>query len=128
MSSEETFSISETSRLTGYTIPTIRKRLDVLKKNGAIQIGRNWSIPKSALFKAGLMKNPEVKLDVKPLSSMTNARISELEGALAVALSRAALAEAIADERQKSLDLAGKALLMLEAGKSQRRGFFGRKN
>lgn len=55
MSSEESFSINAAAKLTGYSMPTIRKRLPELQAAGAVQVDGRWAIPLSALHKCGLM-------------------------------------------------------------------------
>lgn len=124
MSTEEIYSINGASTLTGYSVPTIRKRLDVLKKAGAIQTGLQWEIPLSALHAAKLMS----KVNGQTSESVTQKKSGEVVnilGALQVqldealrreeiALLRAEHAEAIAAERLKALDRADRTMLMLE--------------
>lgn len=119
MSSEETFSINAAAKLTGFTIPTVRKRLPELKRAGAIQREGRWSIPLSALYACGLMSRVDskelAKETDKPLLSETIETVNTLRAELAEALQRAAVAEAIASERGQALERADRALLMLEA-------------
>lgn len=120
MSSEETFSINAAAKLTGYSVPTIRKRLGALSKAGAVQVeGGLWQIPLSALHAVGLM----VKVEGEPLPGATSkplaADIAEQVNALQVEngelLRRALVAEAVAAERLTALERADRVLLMLEA-------------
>jgi hypothetical protein len=119
MSSEQVYNISEASRLTGYSIPTIRGKLPQLKKLGAIQRGKGWAIPESALYGAGLM----LKVDSKPLYKVANETlqadtsdlIKTLQTDLAEALRRAEVAEAVSRERERLIMTQAQALRMLEA-------------
>ena len=118
-SSEQVFTINSASRLTGFTIPTIRKRLPELQRAGAIQTGKSWAIPLSALYSAQLMVKVESK-ELSPVAdqnllSMTSDEVKELQAQLAEAKQRAALAEAIAAERKDTIEIMRKAMLMLEA-------------
>jgi hypothetical protein len=131
MSTEETFSINAAAKLTGFTIPTIRKRLPELEKAGAQLLGTRWAIPLSALFAVGLMSKVDSKTDKKlygqTLQGETINELTSLRSQLADALQRAAVAEAIASEREKALERADRALLMIESGtttsKPRRRWF-----
>jgi hypothetical protein len=126
MSSEQTYSINAAAKLTGFTIPTIRRRLPELKRAGATLRDNRWSIPLSALYAVGLMSKvepideskPDNKVSSKDLLSET---IDDLRQKLAQAEQRAAVAEALASEREKALERADRALLMLEAGKGETR-------
>lgn len=140
-SSEQVFTINSAARLTGFTIPTIRKRLPELQRAGAIQVGNSWAIPLSALYAAQLMVKVESKefstVASKNLLSMTTDEVKDLQAQLAEMKQRATLAEAIAAERKDALDVLKKAMLMLEAGAPRvpvnanvevtRRGWFGRR-
>ena len=126
MSSQETFTINGASKLTGYSLPTIRKRLPELKAAGAVQVDGRWAIPLSALHACGLMSKVEgfSKADSNPLQSETVNEIERLRGELSEALRRAAVAEAVAAERAAALERADRAILAIEASKtSQRRGW-----
>jgi DeoR/GlpR family transcriptional regulator of sugar metabolism len=119
MSSQQTFTLNGAAKLTGYSLPTIRRRLDALQKAGATQQDGVWVIPLSALHTAGLM----VKLDSnetpndtgQSLVARTPNEIDALRAQLAEALQRAAVAEAVASEREKALERADLAMRMLEA-------------
>lgn len=119
MSSEEIFTINSAAKMTGFTAPTIRKKLPDLIKAGAIQVDGYWEIPLSALYSTHLMSKVEGKGDVtlvsKTLLTDTHTEIDDLRLQLAAALQRALVAESIAEEREKSLQRADRALLMLES-------------
>lgn len=135
-SSEETFSVNGAAKLTGYSAPTIRKRLPDLQRAGAVMAGDSWAIPLSALHAVGLMVKVEGQVSRKvegqsfPLE--TRQEIEALRGALSAAETRAAVAEAVAEERLQALQRADKALLMIEAASASdrhtepRRGLFRR--
>lgn len=134
MSSQESFSINAAAKLTGFTIPTIRKRLPELEKQGAQLLGTRWNIPLSALFAVGLMSKVESKADSKvsqqALQGETINEFTSLRSQLADALQRAAVAEALAIERAQSLERVDRAMLMLTAGtpvSKPRRGWFTRR-
>jgi hypothetical protein len=123
MSTQPNFSINAAAKLTGYSIPTIRKRLPALKDAGAVQVEGSWQIPLSALHAVGLM----VKVEGGTVSSKANddevatlrARITELE-------TRAAVAEAIATERGDALADMRNAMRQLEGRAPSKRRWFSR--
>jgi hypothetical protein len=119
MTTEQTYSINGAAALTGYSLPTVRKRLPELGKYGAVQIDGRWQIPLSALHAVGLMSrvtsNPVSKENAGALDSETISELDALRGQLAEALQRAAVAEAVAAERERALERADMALRMLES-------------
>ena len=122
MTTEQTYSINAAAKLTGYSIPTVRKRLSDLRRYGAVQIDGRWQIPVSALHAVGLTQRVTSNGDSKDtgdaLPSETISEIETLRGQLAEALQRAAVAEAVAAEREKALERADRALLMLEGARA----------
>lgn len=122
-STEETFSVNAAAKLTGFTVPTIRKRLPELKRAGAVMVDGAWHIPLSALHAVGLMVKVEGQqggnitgqVEGQTFYPETRQEIDRLRGALAQAETRAAVAEALAEERRLSLERADRALLALEA-------------
>jgi hypothetical protein len=137
MTTEPVFSINAAAKLTGYSLPTVRKRLPSLIEHGAKQVEGKWKIPLSALHGAGLMmrvtSNDDSQDSGNGLHSATTSDIETLRARLAEAEQRAAVAEALADERQRALDRADLAMRMLEAraapvapqtGAGERRGLF----
>ncbi len=139
-SSEETYSVNGAARLTGYSVPTIRKRLPDLQRAGAVMAGESWAIPLSALHAVGLMAKvegnalpaSEGKVTGQSFHPETRQEIEALRVALSAAETRAAVAEAVAEERLQALQRADKALLMIEAANASdrrsepRRGLFRR--
>lgn len=126
MSSQDNFNINAASKLTGYSLPTIRKRLPELQEAGAVQVDGRWAIPLSALHKCGLMSKVEgfSKDTAKPLPNETIDEIVNLRVELAEALRRADVAEAVAAERAAALERADRAMMAIEAaGASKRRGW-----
>ncbi len=123
MSSEENFTVSGAARLTGYSLPTIRKKLPQLESAGAVNIGGRWAIPLSALHACGLMSNvsESVNTTSKQLQTETISELETLRAELSDALRRAEVAEAIATERAAALERADRALLALEAAKPSSR-------
>jgi hypothetical protein len=123
MSTEENYSINAAAKLTGYSIPTIRKRLPALKKAGATQDNGSWNIPRSALHKVGLM----VKVDGGKVSSKSNDNeIETLRQEIAELKTRAAVAEAIARERGEALADVRLAMRQLESKPPAKRSWFSR--
>ena len=128
-STEETFSVNGAAKLTGFSVPTIRKRLPELQRAGAVMAGDSWAIPLSALHAVGLMakvESPQVEtipgqVTGQTLQVETRQEIERLRGALSAAEQRAAVAEAVAEERLKALERADRALLMLEAANASER-------
>ena len=123
MSSQENFSINAAAKLTGYSLPTIRKRLPELKDEGAVQVDGRWAIPLSALHACGLMSKVEgfSKDTAKPLHNETIEEIETLRAELSEALRRAAVAEAVAAERAAALERADRAMLAIEASAATKR-------
>jgi hypothetical protein len=124
MTSEQVFSINAAAKLTGYSLPTVRKRLPDLSRHGAVQVAGRWSIPLSALHTVGLMQrvvsNADKQVTSEALHSETINILDDLRGQLADALQRAAVAEALAGERERALERADRALLMLEGNTASR--------
>jgi hypothetical protein len=122
MTTEQTYSINAAAALTGYSIPTVRKRLSELGKYGAVQIDGRWQIPLSALHAVGLTQRVTNQAGSKntgdALDSETISELETLRSKLADAERRAAVAEAVAAEREKALERADRALLMLESSRA----------
>jgi hypothetical protein len=123
MSSQETFTVSGAARLTGYSLPTIRKKLPQLKDAGAVNIGGRWAIPLSALHACGLMSNvgESVNTTSKQLQTETISELETLRAENSDLRRRAEVAEAIATERAAALERADRALLALEAARPSAR-------
>lgn len=122
MSSQETFTINSAAKLTGYSLPTIRKRLPELERAGAVQVDGRWAIPLSALHACGLMVKVEaVSKDTENV--LHSETVNELEklraenNQLRAELSRAD--DALARERLQN----DRLFLQLEAAAPRRRWF-----
>lgn len=120
MSTQPNFSINAAAKLTGYSIPTIRKRLPALKDLGAVQIEGSWQIPLSALHAVGLM----VKVEGGEVSSKNNdEQVTDLLQRVAHLETRVAVAEAVASERGDALADMRNAMRQLE-GRPRRKKWF----
>lgn len=115
------------------SLSTLRRRKDDLIKAGARVTDSRWEIPISALVQLGLMPrvtSPDQGVDTGPEASDTHgappsdtsatssaivAEVAELRAQLADAERRAAIAEAIASERDRIIEVQSQALRMLEA-------------
>lgn len=123
MSTEENYSINAAAKLTGYSVPTIRKRLPALKKAGATQRDGAWNIPLSALHKVGLM----VKVEGGTVSSKAQeGEVETLRRENSELKTRAAVAEAVAHERGEALADLRNAMRQLEARPSAKRSWLSR--
>lgn len=119
--------LAEAARVAGVSESTIRRRRVELQALGAVQGSKGWKIPIPALIELGLMARTTAPDEVVPPETsqvtpvedvMTGDTASELEAlrkALAAAEQRAAVAEAIALERERIIEVQGQALRMLEA-------------
>ena len=127
MSSEEVFTINSAAKLTGYSLPTIRKRLPELQAAGASLIDGRWAIPLSALHKCGLMLKVEgvSKPGSKSLQSETETELKALRAENERLRGERDVAQALAAERLESLtrerQQVDRLFLQLEAGTSTRR-------
>ena len=123
MSTEENYSINAAAKLTGYSVPTIRKRLPALKKAGATQRDGSWNIPLSALHKVGLM----VKVEGGNVSSKAQeGEVETLRRENSELKTRAAVAEAVAHERGEALADLRNAMRQLEGRAPSKRSWFSR--
>jgi len=118
MGSQETFSINAAAKLTGYSLPTIRKRLPALKKAGAVQREGVWQIPLSALHKVGLMV--KVERDNLP-SKDSGEEVATLRLQVATLEAELKGVKALAAEREKSLERMDRALLAIEGKPARKR-------
>jgi hypothetical protein len=112
MSSQETFSINAAAKLTGYSVPTVRKRLPDLAKAGAVQVeGGLWQIPLSALHAVGLMSKVEGET-LQPAADVAE----RADSALQVKLLQVELdgARQVIAVQAEALQRADRALLALE--------------
>jgi len=118
MSSEEIYSINAAAKLTGYSLPTIRKRLPALKKAGAAQRNGVWQIPLSALHAVGLM----VKVEGGKLPSKDSGEeVTTLRLQVATLEAELQGVKALAAEREKALERMDRALLAIEGRPARKR-------
>jgi hypothetical protein len=122
-----TIGLAEAARACGVSESTLRRKRTELLELGASHGPKGWSIPIPALVQLGLMTPttapdtvtaPEPSHDSPVEAVMTPSTREELEalrGALAAAEQRAAVAEAIAQERERIIEVQAQALRMLEA-------------
>jgi len=123
MSTQENYSINAAAKLTGYSVPTIRKRLPALKKAGATQRDGSWNIPLSALHTVGLM----VKVEGGNVSSKAkDDEVETLRRENSELKARAAVAEAVAHERGEALADLRNAMRQLEGRAPSKRSWFSR--
>lgn len=119
--------LAAAARVAGVSESTIRRRRDELEALGAVQTAKGWQIPIPALIELGLMARttapdgltpPDTSHESPVEGVMTGGTESELEalrGALTAAEQRAAVAEAVAQERERIIEVQAQTLRMLEA-------------
>lgn len=118
--------LASAAKACGVSLSTLRRRRSDLEKFGAVQTPTGWQIPITALIGAGLMDRvtppPSSDAPVTPLAwgddAASHALREELEAMrsrLASAEQRAAVAEAVAAERERLIQSQAAALRMLEA-------------
>lgn len=110
--SHATFSLREAAEVAGVSVSTIRRRKAALQEAGAIISDTGWQVPMTALIAAGLIAGegagPERTEDQPGKDSETarlHERIAELEHQVSELRHRAETAEAIAAERQQTVDV-----------------------
>lgn len=124
--------LAEAAKACGVSVSTMRRRKDLLVAAGARITDKGWQIPIPALVSLGLMDSrtaPEdtaPAVDVEPTTvapddragSQAIAEVEELRRLLAAAEARAQVAEAIAVERERIIEVQAQTLRMLEPGSS----------
>lgn len=125
--------LAEAAKACGISVSTVRRKRAVLEKLGATATQSGWRIPIAALVGSGLMPpttpppqqpfmqsvmQPQVKGGDTPVATPLE-ELETLRSQLAAAEQRAAVAEAIAAERERVIEVQATALRMLEAGKAQ---------
>lgn len=128
-----TLGLAEAAKACGVSVSTLRRKRPELEANGAAQTAKGWRIPVTALIALGLMDRTtdtrhESQRDSQRDSPMTpaptasadalTAQLDALRTALADAERRAAVAEAVATERERMIQTQATALRMLEASKT----------
>jgi hypothetical protein len=123
--------LAEAARVCGVSVSTIRRRRAELEKLGAAQTAGGWQIPVTALIAAGLMERttapPETPsvdtpgtprdTPLLPINETLRQELEALRSQLVEAERRAAVAEAVAVERERIIEVQQTSLRMLEAGK-----------
>lgn len=117
--SDPMLSMGEAAAACGLSRSTLQRRKTDLIAAGATVSPAGWLIPRSALTQLGLL--PAAPTGSTPVTGIPAAQAGEvarLQAALANALRRAEVAEAVAQERQAALERADRALLLLAANSS----------
>jgi len=124
-----TLGLAEAAKACGVSVSTLRRKRPELTAHGAAQTASGWRIPITALIALGLMDRitdtrheshhdtPMTPTMTAPTEALT-AQLDALRTALADAERRAAVAEAIATERERTIQTQAMALRMLEASKA----------
>jgi hypothetical protein len=119
--------LAEAARVAGVSESTIRRRRDELQALGAVQTAKGWQIPIPALIELGLMARTTAPDELAPpdtshetpvedvMTGSTASEVEALRGALRAAEQRAAVAEAVAQERERIIEAQAQTLRMLEA-------------
>lgn len=126
--------LAEAAKACGVSVSTLRRKRPELAAYGAAQTATGWRIPVTALIAVGLMgrttdAHHETRHDAPVQPVMTApivtgggdalaAELDALRGKLAEAEQRAAVAEAVAAERERIIQAQAMALRMLEAPKA----------
>ena len=124
-----TLGLAEAAKACGVSVSTLRRKRAELEAHGAAQTAKGWHIPVTALIALGLMgrttdAHHEARQDSPLTPTMTPpddaliAQLDALRTALADAERRAAVAEAVATERERTIQTQAMALRMLEASKT----------
>lgn len=124
-----TLGLAAAAKACGVSESTLRRKRTDLLELGAVQGAKGWQIPIPALIQLGLMENstpptveaperaPEKRVEAftLPLYETPSHEVETLKKKLAEAEQRAAVAEAIAEERERIIRVQEQALRMLEA-------------
>jgi hypothetical protein len=124
-----TLGLAEAAKACGVSVSTLRRKRPELEANGAAQTAKGWRIPVTTLIALGLMdRTTDTRHDSQhdtpmtptttPPSDALIAQLDALRAALADAEQRAAVAEAVAAERERMIQTQAMALRMLEASKA----------
>lgn len=125
--------LAEAAKACGVSVSTVRRKRADLEELGATATQSGWRIPIAALIGSGLMPaatppphETRVLPSKQPLAQSDNAtpstagkklreELDTLRSRLAAAEQRAAVAEAVAAERERLIETQARALRMLEA-------------
>lgn len=125
--------LAEAAKACNVSVSTMRRRKDALLEAGAKVTDKGWQIPIPALVSLGLLASktaPDATapaVDLKPTTVPPDdgeglqalAEVAELRQLLAAAEARAQVAEAIANERERVIEVQAQALRMLEGSSSK---------
>lgn len=110
--SDPVFSLKEAAEVAGVSVSTLRRRKAALTEAGAITAETGWQVPMTALIATGLIAGEggspaleESSSEGSPEVSKLRERVAELEQLTADLRRRAEVAEAVAAERQRALDI-----------------------
>lgn len=119
-----TLSMAEAARACGVSVSTMRRHRDALMAHGATRHDASWVIPLSALLSCGLMpratppaspsRNDVTAIMTPASDTPLTKEVQDLRKQLVNAEHRAELAEAVAAERQHTIDAQRIALRALE--------------
>lgn len=125
--------LAEAAKVCGVSVSTIRRKRQELVDLGASQTAKGWQIPVTALIALGLMERTTPPADTPsaiardapsdapglPVNETLRRELETLRSQLVEAERRAAVAEAVAAERERIIEAQQLSLRMLEAGKQQ---------
>lgn len=110
--------LAEAASACGVSVSTLRRKRGELKELGAAETARGWQIPVTALITLGLMDRVTEPPSHDAPSDTLTGELDALRAQLAAAEQRAAVAEAVATERERVIQTQAMALRMLEASKT----------
>jgi hypothetical protein len=110
--------LAEAAKACGVSVSTLRRKRTDLEAHGAAQTASGWHIPVTALIALGLMERVTAPPSSDTPSDTLTGEVDALRSQLAAAEQRAAVAEAIAAERERIIQTQAMALRMLEATKA----------
>jgi hypothetical protein len=112
--------LAEAASACGVSVSTLRRKRAQLKELGAAETARGWQIPVTALISLGLMDRVTAPPSRDTPPDALTGELETLRSQLAAAEQRAAVAEAIAAERERVIQTQAMALRMLDASSSAR--------
>lgn len=130
LATQPALGLAAAAKACGVSESTLRRKRPDLLAAGAKQTAKGWSIPIPALIELGLMDrttlipadSPSQPSQEAPTTASTptpmEPLVEALRAQLADAEKRAAVAEAIAEERERIISVQAQALRMLESSKT----------
>lgn len=120
--------LAAAAKACGVSVATVRRRRTDLEERGAVATPTGWRIPIAALVGSGLMSPTTAPLQEPPVlptvqppvgagdspSDTLREELDVLRSRLVAAEQRAAVAEAVAAERERLIETQARALRMLE--------------